>query len=56
LGHLTLVVYRICSLSDPCGFLCVFRDSRFSAVFEFETLLAGCFAPIKSAVLRMTPF
>jgi hypothetical protein len=46
-------VYRICFLSDLWGFLCV---SRFSAVFEFETLPARSFAPLKSVVLRMTPF
>jgi hypothetical protein len=51
-----LVVYRICSLSDLCGFLCVLCDSRFFAVFEFEALLARSFAPLKGAVLRMTPF
>jgi hypothetical protein len=55
-GHLPLVVYRICFLSNLWGFLCALCDSRFSAVFEFETLLARSFAPLKSALLRMTPF
>jgi hypothetical protein len=38
------------------GFLRVLGDSRFSAVFEFETVRARSFAPLKNAGLRMTSF
>jgi hypothetical protein len=46
-----------CFLSDLFAvFSAVLCDSRFSAVFEFETLLARSFAPLKNAGLRMTSF